>query len=240
MGTMDLKTDASAVTINLLLIVRPEEAASKEKGQREGQTEGGRGAGNIAPAPGEGGQGCSCTGRREAALEQDLGFLSSFSSLHTCCQTPKCQLFLAARRVSAGASLEPRSELCPVRLRGAQPRVTGRDTRGQRSRGCVCTSLCPALAPRCPRGLSGLCKGSRERARQFHPTAAATAPEYRSRTVLSAACPGFVSEAHCPEPFIATVWDLAQLPVLQRVFQKAMAVLCNCKGSLPAEVEGGE
>ncbi|XP_062355277.1 kyphoscoliosis peptidase [Cinclus cinclus] len=45
MGTMDFKTDASAVTINLLLIVRPEEAASKEKGQREGQTEGGRGAG---------------------------------------------------------------------------------------------------------------------------------------------------------------------------------------------------
>ncbi|NXH41909.1 KY peptidase, partial [Dicaeum eximium] len=45
MGTMDFKTDASAVTINLLLIVRPEEAANKEKGQREGQTEGGRGAG---------------------------------------------------------------------------------------------------------------------------------------------------------------------------------------------------
>lgn len=95
MGTMDFKTDPSAVTINLLLIVRPEEAASKEKGQREGQTEGGRGAGNIAPASGEGGQGCSCTRRREAAaLEQGLGFPSSFFSLHTCRRTPKRQLFL--------------------------------------------------------------------------------------------------------------------------------------------------
>ncbi|XP_017935537.1 kyphoscoliosis peptidase isoform X1 [Manacus vitellinus] len=45
MGTMDFKTDPSAVTINLLLIVRPEEAASKKKGQREGPKGGGRGAG---------------------------------------------------------------------------------------------------------------------------------------------------------------------------------------------------
>ncbi|XP_027734090.1 kyphoscoliosis peptidase [Empidonax traillii] len=45
MGTMDFKTDPSAVTINLLLIVRPEEAPSKEKGQREGHKGGSRGAG---------------------------------------------------------------------------------------------------------------------------------------------------------------------------------------------------
>ncbi|PKK21172.1 kyphoscoliosis peptidase [Columba livia] len=45
MGTMDFKADPSAVTINLLLIVHPEETASKQKGQRERQTEGGRGAG---------------------------------------------------------------------------------------------------------------------------------------------------------------------------------------------------
>ncbi|KAK2514445.1 Ky [Columba guinea] len=42
---MDFKADPSAVTINLLLIVHPEETASKQKGQRERQTEGGRGAG---------------------------------------------------------------------------------------------------------------------------------------------------------------------------------------------------
>ncbi|XP_054022149.1 kyphoscoliosis peptidase [Dryobates pubescens] len=40
MGTMDFKADPSAVSINLLLIVHPEEAASKQKGPREGQTEG--------------------------------------------------------------------------------------------------------------------------------------------------------------------------------------------------------
>ncbi|XP_075273815.1 kyphoscoliosis peptidase isoform X2 [Opisthocomus hoazin] len=45
MGTMDFKTDPSAVTINLLLIVRPEETARKEKGQSEGQTGGSRSAG---------------------------------------------------------------------------------------------------------------------------------------------------------------------------------------------------
>ncbi|XP_054691000.1 kyphoscoliosis peptidase [Grus americana] len=45
MGTMDFKTDPSAVTINLLLIVHPEETASKQKGQRERQTEGTRSAG---------------------------------------------------------------------------------------------------------------------------------------------------------------------------------------------------
>lgn len=173
MGTMDFKTDASAVTINLLLIVRPEEAASKEKGQREGRTEGGRGAGNIAPAPGEGGQGCSCTRRRQAAaLEQDSGFLSSFCSLHTCCQTPKCQLLCgspACLRWCSRALLEPRSELRPVRLQCVQPRVHGQGHAGTLLRG-VCLHLagsCPA--PRCPHGLSGLCKGSRERARHFTP-----------------------------------------------------------------------
>lgn len=50
MGTMDFKTDPSAVTINLLLIVHPEETASKQKGQRERQTEGSRSAGNVPPA----------------------------------------------------------------------------------------------------------------------------------------------------------------------------------------------
>ncbi|XP_054139007.1 kyphoscoliosis peptidase [Melozone crissalis] len=68
MGTMDFKTDASAVTINLLLIVRPEEAASKEKGQREGQTEGGRGAGSKGDGNGnsrsQAPQGTGLNGRR--------------------------------------------------------------------------------------------------------------------------------------------------------------------------------
>ncbi|KAK4820186.1 hypothetical protein QYF61_021458 [Mycteria americana] len=45
MGTMDFKTDPSAVTINLLLIVHPEETANKQKGQRERQTEGSQSTG---------------------------------------------------------------------------------------------------------------------------------------------------------------------------------------------------
>lgn len=52
MGTMDFKTDPSAVTINLLLIVHPEETASKQKGQRERQTEERQSAGKVPPAVG--------------------------------------------------------------------------------------------------------------------------------------------------------------------------------------------
>ncbi|NXS37879.1 KY peptidase, partial [Pomatostomus ruficeps] len=52
MGTMDCNTEPGAVTINLLLIVRPEEAAGKDRGQREGQTEGGRGADCPFVSPG--------------------------------------------------------------------------------------------------------------------------------------------------------------------------------------------
>ncbi|XP_033920047.1 kyphoscoliosis peptidase isoform X2 [Melopsittacus undulatus] len=45
MGTMDFKTDPSAVTINLLLIVHPEEAASKQKGQKGRRTDSERSTG---------------------------------------------------------------------------------------------------------------------------------------------------------------------------------------------------
>lgn len=47
MGTMDFKRDPGAVTINLLLIVHPEEAAGEQKGRRGRQMEGGRSAGNA-------------------------------------------------------------------------------------------------------------------------------------------------------------------------------------------------
>lgn len=56
MGTMDFKTDPSAVTINLLLIVHPEEAASKQKGQKERPTDSDQSTGNLPLVPGRGGQ----------------------------------------------------------------------------------------------------------------------------------------------------------------------------------------
>lgn len=62
----------------------------------------------------------------------------------------------------------------------------------------------------------------------------------RGKTVLFEACLGFVSKDDYPEPFIATVWDSlpGPAPILQGIFQKAKAVLCNCTGTLPAEVKG--
>lgn len=159
MGTMDFKTDASAVTINLLLIVRPEEAASKEKGQREGQTEGGRGAGNSAPAAGEGGQGCGCTRRTEAAaLEQGLGFLLLFartmpnSKMPTFLQKPSVSPLV--QQSPAGAPL--RAAACPAAGRAAP----GGDTRGHQPQSWVCTLLYPAPAPRCPTGSLGCAMGA--------------------------------------------------------------------------------
>lgn len=60
------------------------------------------------------------------------------------------------------------------------------------------------------------------------------------KAVLFEACLGFVSKDDCLEPFIATVWDSlpGPAPILQGIFQKAKAALCNCKGTLPAEVKG--
>lgn len=54
------------------------------------------------------------------------------------------------------------------------------------------------------------------------------------------ACLGFVSKDDYSEPFIAAVWDSlpGPAPILQGIFQKAKAVLCNCKGTLCTEVKG--
>lgn len=64
--------------------------------------------------------------------------------------------FVEARRVSL---LEPAPSCALSSSSACSPGCRSRDTRGHRSQGCVCTLLCPALAPRCPQGLSGLCKG---------------------------------------------------------------------------------
>lgn len=146
MGTMDFKTDASAVTINLLLIVRPEEAASKEKGQREGQTEGGRGAGNNRACTGRGRAGLQLPAEKE--LQQLWSRIWASSPLTPLCthaaKLQKANFFVEAQRVSADALLEPRSELCPVRLQCAQPRV-----HEQGHTGTPILGLCLHLAVSC-------------------------------------------------------------------------------------------
>lgn len=89
---------------------------------------------------------------------------------------------------------------CPAPVSAAPGARTG--THGDTDPGAVFAPCCVLRWPRgAPTGSLGC---ARERVRQFHPTPAHTALEYRSRTVLFAACPGFVSEVHCPEPFIAT------------------------------------
>lgn len=99
--------------------------------------------------------------------------------------------FVAAQRVSAGAA-EPCGSPAPScalpSCSAGSPGCAGRDTE------------LPARALRAVRGEQG--EGS-----AVSPHSSTHCPEYRSRTVLFAACPGFVSEDHCPEPFIATVWD---------------------------------
>lgn len=79
---------------------------------------------------------------------------------------------------------------------------------------------------------SRLRKGSGARARRFEPRAAPATAEHRSEIVLFEACLGFVSKDDYSEPFIAALWDSLPGPasILQGVFQKAKAVLCNMRG----------
>jgi len=260
MGTMDFKTDPSAVTINLLLIVRPEETARKEKGQSEGQTGGSRSAGNVPPAAGarEGRAAGAADGEAMQQLRSRVGAfpptslsLSSFAS-QRCCKTPQTSSlsFAETQRASAGCpgAGEPSlAQRCVLHVAGRLARVQatqgagGGDTRvGTNPR----TMSAPRSALPRPRGastrLSQLRKRSRARARQFRPRPEPTTTEHRGKTVLFEACLGFVSKDDCPEPFIATVWDSlpGPAPILQGIFQKATAVLCNCKGTLPAEMKG--
>lgn len=130
MGTMDFKADPSAVTINLLLIVHPEETASKQKGQRERQTEGGRGAGNVPPAAGardgraaRPASAARWTVKQSSSFGAGLGLsppppLSSFP-LQTCCKTPKLQTFLCGSPAWLGWSSRCRRARAAAALHAA-------------------------------------------------------------------------------------------------------------------------